>query len=116
MRVMANHGKSFPLGASVSARGANFSLFSRHATNVELVFFDRKDDIQPSRVVPVDPKTNRTYHYWHVFVPGIQAGQLYGYRVHGPSDRTTKSVGLTGLIWKNMPTYIDLSVCCAPTA
>ncbi len=29
---------------------------------------------------------NRTYHYWHTFVPGAQAGQIYGYRVHGPND------------------------------
>jgi glycogen operon protein len=29
---------------------------------------------------------NRTYHYWHVFVPGVKPGQIYGYRVHGPLD------------------------------
>ena len=86
MSVIENQGSSFPLGASVCGHGVNFSLFSRHATNVELVLFDGKDDIQPSRVVSIDPATNRTYHYWHVFVPGVQAGQLYGYRVHGPSD------------------------------
>jgi isoamylase len=40
----------------------------------------------PSHVIRLDPTTNRTYHYWHVFVPGLQAGQLYGYRVHGPFD------------------------------
>jgi glycogen operon protein len=34
----------------------------------------------------LDPAVHRTYHYWHVFVPGVQAGQLYGYRVHGPFD------------------------------
>ncbi len=38
----------------------------------------------PSRVIRLDPVTNRTYHYWHVFVPGILPGQLYGYRVDGP--------------------------------
>ncbi len=86
MSVMENQGSSFPLGASVRSHGVNFSLFSKHATNVELVLFDGKDDIQPSRVVPIDPATNRTYHYWHVFVPEVQSGQLYGYRVHGPSD------------------------------
>jgi glycogen operon protein len=49
-----------------------------------LLFFDRVDDAKPSRVIYLDPRTNRTYHYWHVFVPGVTAGQLYGYRVHGP--------------------------------
>ncbi len=39
-------------------------------------------------VFRIDPVTNRTYHYWHVFVPGIRAGQLYGYRFDGPFDPT----------------------------
>jgi glycogen operon protein len=64
--------------------GANFSLFSRTASSVELLLFDREDDARPSRLVPIDPRTNRTYHYWHVFLPDVAAGQIYGYRVHGP--------------------------------
>jgi glycogen operon protein len=76
--------KSFPLGATVYPEGVNFSIFSKHSTGVELLFFDRVDDAKPSRVIYLDPRTNRTYHYWHVFVPGVTAGQLYGYRVHGP--------------------------------
>jgi glycogen operon protein len=64
----------------------NFSLFSRHATSVELLFFDRADDRRPSRVIRIDPAANRTYHYWHTFVPGVEPGQIYGYRVEGPSD------------------------------
>src|SRR5262249_30262113 len=48
------------------------------------LFFDRDDDATPPRVVAIDPVTNRTYHYWHTFVPGVQPGQLYGYRVKGP--------------------------------
>jgi glycogen operon protein len=53
---------------------------------MELLLFDQEDDGRTARVIPIDPVTNRTYHYWHVFVPGVQAGQLYGYRVYGPSD------------------------------
>jgi len=79
-------GHSSPLGASVTASGVNFSVFSRSAAAVELLLFDREDNTQPARVVPIDPVTNRTYHYWHVFVPGLKPGQLYGYRVDGPSD------------------------------
>lgn len=85
MNSIPNRGKSFPLGACLDSHGANFSLFSRHATGVELLLFDH-EEAQPSRTVPIDPTTNRTYHYWHVFVPGVKAGQLYGYRVHGPFD------------------------------
>jgi glycogen operon protein len=80
----AEPGKSFPLGASLVAAGANFSVFSKHATAVELLLFDRVDDARPSRVIDLDPRIQRTYHYWHAFVPGVEAGQLYGYRVHGP--------------------------------
>ena len=60
--------------------------FSRRATAVEILFFDREDDAQPTDVVRIDPIANRTYHYWHVFVPGVRSGQLYGYRFHGPFD------------------------------
>ena len=77
-------GQSSPLGATVVAGGANFSVFSRDASRIELLFFDREDDPRPARVLPLDPVRNRTYHYWHVFVPGVQPGQLYGYRAHGP--------------------------------
>jgi isoamylase len=76
---------SSPLGATVVDDGVKFSLFSRTATGAQLLFFDREDDSIPSRVVQLDPVTNRTYHYWHVFVPGVRPGQLYGYRVEGPS-------------------------------
>jgi glycogen operon protein len=79
-------GRSSPLGATIADGGVNFSLFSRTARRVELVFFDRDDDAIPSRVVPFDPAANRTYHYWHAFVRGVRPGQLYGFRVDGPSD------------------------------
>src|SRR5262249_15945483 len=64
-------GQSFPLGATLCADGANFSVYSKHATGIELLFFDDVDDVRPKRVIPIDPATNRTYHYWHVFVAGL---------------------------------------------
>jgi glycogen operon protein len=79
-------GRSFPLGASLAPGGVNFSVYSRSALAVELLLFDRDDDSCPARVIPIDRVVNRTYHYWHVLVPGVEPGQLYGYRVHGPSD------------------------------
>jgi glycogen operon protein len=78
-------GRSSPLGATVVDGGVNFNLFSRTAAGVELLFFDRGEDGAPSRVVRLDPAANRTYHYWHAFVPGVRPGQPYGYRVEGPS-------------------------------
>jgi isoamylase len=79
-------GTSSPLGATPCREGVNFSVFSKHATGVELLLFDHVDDAKAARVVPIDSATNRTYHYWHAFVPGVAPGQLYGYRVEGPWD------------------------------
>src|SRR5271165_5234637 len=81
-------GRSFPTGATLVNGGANFSLFSRGAAGIELLFFDRVDAARPSRVIPIDPLGSRTYHYWHVFVPGVQAGQIYGFRAYGPFQPT----------------------------
>jgi isoamylase len=77
-------GKSYPIGAAVYPDGVNFSLFSLNATGVELLLFDAIDDRQPAAVFQLDAETNRTFYYWHAFIPGLKAGQLYGYRVHGP--------------------------------
>jgi len=79
-------GQSSPLGATPIHNGVNFSVYSRDATGVELLFFDREEDARPARVIPFDPFINRTYHYWHIFVPGAKAGQIYAYRVRGPFD------------------------------
>ncbi|MUG94834.1 glycogen debranching protein GlgX [Scytonema sp. UIC 10036] len=76
-------GKSFPIGATIRDGGVNFCLFSRDCTAIELLLFDRPNDPQPSQVLPLDPKQNKTAHYWHAFVPGIGAGQVYAYRGHG---------------------------------
>jgi glycogen operon protein len=79
-------GKSFPLGATLDAAGANFSVFAKYASAVQLLLFDAVDAALPSRVIDLDPRQNRTYHYWHVYVPGIAPGQVYAYRAAGPFD------------------------------
>jgi isoamylase len=79
-------GASAPLGATVTADGVNFSVFSKSATAIELLLFDdaQAAEPEPSRVIALDAHRHRTYHYWHVFVPDLQPGQVYGYRAHGP--------------------------------
>lgn len=77
-------GRSYPLGATLTRGGTNFSIYSRNAEWVELLFFDQVDDEEPSRVIRLDRTKNRTFHYWHIEVKGVRAGQLYGYRVGGP--------------------------------
>ncbi len=79
-----SRGRSHPLGATIVPGGVNFSLFSRDCSAVQLLLFDRVDDGRPARVLTLDPRKNRSYHYWHLFIPGLGPGQLYGYRVAGP--------------------------------
>src|SRR5262245_8238383 len=86
MNPTSTAGASSPLGSTVCNGGVNFSVYSRSATGMDLLLFDREDDAKPARVIRIDPVQNRTYHYWHVFVPGVQAGQIYGYRAHGSDD------------------------------
>jgi glycogen operon protein len=86
MKSHPDAGNPHPLGATLREGGANFSLFSKSASGVDILFFNGADDTKPSRVVTLDPVWNRTYHYWHLFVPKVKPGQLYAYRVHGPND------------------------------
>jgi isoamylase len=51
-------------------------VFSKPATAIDLPLFDHVDDAKPSRIIRVDAVGNRTYHYWHVFVPGLKGGQI----------------------------------------
>jgi len=86
MNTNVTTGQSAPLGATIADGGVNFSIYSRHASGVDLLFFDQEDDDQPARVISLDPSVDRAYYYWHVFVPAVQPGQIYAYRVSGPFD------------------------------
>ncbi|MEO7932490.1 MAG: glycogen debranching protein GlgX [Chthoniobacterales bacterium] len=83
MELTPQIGLPYPLGATLRDGGTNFTLWSDHATKVELCFYDAQDPkIETDRIELVE----RTEHVFHAFVPGIGAGQLYGYRVHGLYD------------------------------
>jgi isoamylase len=77
---------AYPLGATVQPDGVNFSIYSKHSLAVDLLLFDATDAPKPARVISLDPRRHHTYHYWHVFVPRIEPGQLYAYRAVGPVD------------------------------
>jgi isoamylase len=84
MSAVVDTGASAPLGAAVGPDGVNFSVFSKNATLIELLLFDDDSATTPARIIPLDAKAHRTYHYWHALVPGLRPGQVYGYRAHGP--------------------------------
>ncbi|WP_435746920.1 glycogen debranching protein GlgX [Nocardioides sp. SYSU DS0663] len=79
-------GHPYPLGATFDGSGTNFALFSEVADRVELCLFDTGDDGEDVEtrieVTEVDA------HVWHCYLPQVQPGQRYGYRVHGPWDPT----------------------------
>src|ERR1700722_16971707 len=104
MGSLEKFGQSSPLGATVFPGGVNFSVYSRNASAVELLLFNREDDVQPERMITIDPATNRTYHYWHIFVPDVKPGQLYGYRVGGPF------VPASGIRFDFAKIFLDLDV------
>ena len=72
-------GSYYPLGASLTPEGVNFALYSKHATEVFLLLFDRAEG-EPTDIIQLQ---HRTKFIWHCFVPGLRAGQLYGYKVRG---------------------------------
>ena len=76
-------GRPYPLGATWDGKGVNFALYSDNATKVELCLFDSPDANQESLRIPLPEYTEGV---WHVYLPDIPPGQIYGYRVHGPHD------------------------------
>ena len=74
-------------GARPGPGGVNFCTFSRFATRIALLLFDRPDAIQPFQTIELDPKVNRTFYFWHVLVEGLpQDGIYYAWRAAGPCD------------------------------
>ena len=86
MEQSQSPGHCSPLGPSIRDGGVNFSIYSRNASGLELLLFDHEDSARASRVIRLDPYINRAYHYWHVFVPDVLPGQIYGYRAEGSFD------------------------------
>jgi len=79
-------GSTHPLGSTPDKDGVNFSIFSQHATSVELLLFDKHDDPEPIQIIKLNPKINKTFHFWHVYVRGLKPAAAYVYRVDGPQD------------------------------
>ena len=77
-------GSTDHLGVQLTATGINLCLYAKHASRVEVLFFDQAEAQRPTRTVVLDAGHHRTYHYWHAEIAGIGAGALYGFRVYGP--------------------------------
>lgn len=73
-------GKPYPLGATWDGEGVNFAIFSENAEKIELCLFDSVRSLKETVRIEMPEYTNGV---WHVYLPGIRPGQLYGYRVYG---------------------------------
>lgn len=80
--VKVSAGRAYPLGATADENGVNFALFSAHAEKVELCLFDETGTQELERYAITENDNN----IWHLYLEGVQAGQVYGYRVYGPYD------------------------------
>ena len=76
-------GRPYPLGATWDGAGVNFAIFSEHAVKVELCLFDSIDDTKERHAIPLREHTDMV---WHAYLPDVEPGQLYGYRVYGPYE------------------------------
>ena len=74
-------GFPLPLGTTVTPRGINFAIFSRHATAVTLVITEKTGLLQE---IPLDPQLNKTGDIWHIHLTGVSTDLRYGYRMDGP--------------------------------
>ena len=75
-------GHPFPRGAVWDGKGVNFALFSANATRVELCLFDEDGKVERERV----DLPEFTDEIWHGYIPKLEPGTVYGYRVHGPYE------------------------------
>ena len=80
--MMIQPGNPFPLGVCFDGKGANFALFSAHAERVDLCLFNAAGDHEIRRIT-LPQYTNQV---WHGYLPEIELGTLYGYRVYGPYE------------------------------
>ena len=75
-----------PYGAVVTDRGVQFVVFSRSATAMRVLLYDKVDDREPVEIIEFDRDTDRWGDVWSAFVPGIGPGQLYHFQANGPFD------------------------------
>jgi len=83
MNLIIYPGSPYPLGATWDGEGVNFALFAQHATAVELCLYNSTTDKKAATRLQV---RERSHYIWHIYIPGLKPGQLYGYRVHGPYE------------------------------
>lgn len=80
IEAVISTGKPYPLGSTFDGEGVNFAIFSKNAEKIELCLFNKSGSKELIRY----EITERTNSVWHIYLKGIKAEQVYGYRVYGP--------------------------------
>jgi glycogen operon protein len=75
-----------PYGAILHENGVQFVVYSKSATAMRLLLYDRVEDTEPAEIIEFDPENDRWGDIWSIFVPGVGAGQLYHFQADGPRD------------------------------
>jgi glycogen operon protein len=83
MSIIAYPGSPYPLGATWDGEGTNFAIYAENANRVELCLFDAPKEAGESGCIRLAERTN---HVWHIYLPDVKPGQLYGYRIDGPFE------------------------------
>jgi isoamylase len=83
LKIKTLPGKPHPLGATWDGKGINFAVFSENADSIELCLFQPGEEKEEYIKIKIEEVT---HHIWHVYIPGLKPGQLYGYRAFGPYE------------------------------
>ncbi len=75
-----------PYGAALLEKSVKFSVFSRSATEMRLLLYNKVGDREPAEIIDFDRDTDRWGDIWSLNVPGLEAGQLYHLQASGPWD------------------------------
>ena len=79
-------GRRYPSGATLEADGVNFSIFSRHATGVELLLYENGTAEKPFQIIRLEAEDNHSFFNWHIKMVGLPPGTHYTWRMDGPAD------------------------------
>jgi isoamylase len=86
-------------GATWTAEGVNFSIFSKTAQRVELLLYEVVDSPEPFQITKLDYALNRSYFFWHVFVVGLPAAIFYTWRIDGKEVVDPWARAVTDAVW-----------------
>jgi isoamylase len=92
-------GTRFMPGATWTAEGVNFSVFSKKAQRVELLLYEAAASTVPLQTINLDPNPNRSYFFWHIFVEGLPAGTYYTWRIDGREVVDPWARTVTDIVW-----------------